>query len=137
MKAYMAIVDAIGNVATSVVTTATPVQMLQQLMISATTGEFDLKSQKISGRVAEVNQFWVEHNLVDLSVNEVLNRLADMFAVCEDDQMEEAVLDLMGSDLTEDPLSFIATLRDIFNGEVEDLSEMTEEQTFLMAVISL
>lgn len=137
MKAYMVVIDGVGNSDTSVVKTNTPIEMLKQIFISGNSGMFDLKAQGIERRVFEINQFWIDHNLVDLSVNEVIDQLQSMLGVCEDDEAEELVLEMMGGGLTDDPLSFLTTLRKLFNGEVEDLSEMTEEQTFLMAVISL
>lgn len=137
MKAYMAVIDANANSYTSVVKTNTPVEMLQQIFISGNSGMFDLNEEGIQRRVQEIKDFWTEHNLVDLSVNEVLDQLSSLLGVCEDDEAEELVLEMMGDGLTDDPLSFISTLRKLFNGEVEDLAEMTEVQTFLMAVISL
>jgi myo-inositol-1-phosphate synthase len=137
MKLYMAIVDTVGNCHTSVLKTNTPIEMLKHIFVSGTTGMFDLKAPAIEPRVFEVNQFWVDHSLVDLDVNEVIAKLSGMLSVCDDDEAEEAVLEMMGDGLTEDPQSFLTTLRKLFNGEEEDLSEMTEEQTLLLAVISL
>lgn len=137
MKAYMAIIDAVGNNSTSVVKTNTAIEMLKHIFISGNTGEFFLSSPLIVDRVQEINDFWETHHLVDLSVNEVIDQLTSLLGVCEDDEAEELVLEMMGDGLTTDPLSFLTTLRKLFNGEIEDLAEMTEEQTFLMAVISL
>ena len=137
MKAYMVVIDGVGNSDTSVVKTNTQVEMLKQIFISGNSGMFDLNAEGIQRRVFEINQFWVDHSLVDLSVNEVIDQLQSLLGVCEDDETEELVLEMMGGGLTDDPLSFLTTLRKLFNGEVDDLSEMTEEQTFLMAVISL
>lgn len=137
MKAYMAVIDGVGNSATSVVKTNTPIEMLKHIFISGTTGMFDLKAEGIQRRVQEINDFWETHHLVDLNVNEVIGQLQSLLGVCEDDESEELVLEMMGDGLTDDPLSFLTTLRKLFNGEVEDLSEMTEEQMFLMAVIEL
>lgn len=137
MKAYMVVIDGVGNSDTSVVKTNTQVEMLKQIFISGNSGMFDLNAEGIQRRVFEINQFWVDHSLVDLSVNEVIDQLQSLLGVCEDDEAEELVLEMMGGGLTDDPLSFLTTLRKLFNGEVDDLSEMTEEQTFLMAVISL
>jgi hypothetical protein len=137
MKAYMAVVDANGNVYSSVVKTNTPIEMLQHIFISGNSGHFKLDDPTIVPRVQEIKDFWETHHLVDLTVNEVLDQLISLLGVCDDDETEELVLEMMGDGLAEDALSFLATLRKLFNGEVEDLSEMTEVQTFLMAVISL
>ena len=136
MKAYIAVVDTVGNCYTSVLQTNTPIEMLKHIFVSGTSGEFDLKSPVIQTRVFEVNQFWVDHGLVDLDVNEVIAKLSGMLNVCDDGESEEAVLEMMGG-IAEDGQTFLTTLRKLFNGEVEDLSEMTDDQTLLVAVISL
>ena len=137
MKAYMVVIDANGNSDTSVVKTNTQIEMLKQIFISGNSGMFDLNAEGIKRRAQEINDFWETHHLVDLNVNEVIGQLQSLLGVCEDDEAEELVLEMMGDGLTDDPLSFLTTLRKLFNGEIEDLSEMTEVQTFLMVVISL
>lgn len=137
MKAYMAVVDANGNSATSVVKTNTPMEMLKHVFISGNSGEFHLTSPLLVDRVRELDDFFNERHLADLTVNEVIDQLISLLGVCDDDETEELVLEMMGSGLTDDPLSFLASLRKLFNGEIEDLAEMSEVQTFLMATISL
>ena len=135
MKAYMAIVSDNSEVCTSVCKTNTAVEMLKHIFISGTTGEFVLTTESIGRRVFEINQFWVDHSLIDLSVNEVIDQLISLLGVCDDDETEELVLEVMGNGLTDDPLSFLVTLRKWFNGEIEDLSEMSEVQTFLLVMM--
>lgn len=136
MKAYMAVIDANGNSATSMVKTNTAMEMLKHVFISGNCGEFVLTSPLLTDKIREVEDFFVLHNLSDLTVNEVLDQLISLLGVCDDEESEELVLELSDG-LTDDPLSFLSNLRKLFNGEIEDLSEMSEVQTFLMAVISL
>lgn len=137
MKAYMAIVGTNGEAWTSVIKTNTAMEMLKHIFISGTTGEFVLTADTIKDRVREIDDFFEVHHLADLNVNEVLDQLISLLGVCDDDETEELVLEMLGDGLTDDPLSFLVTLRKLFNGEIEDLSEMSEVQTFLMATISL
>lgn len=135
MKLYIAVVDQVGNVEASVIKTNTPVEMLKHIFVSATSGEFNLGSVAIQRYVTEVRDFWNEHDLHDLDVGETIHRLSTMLG--ESGDMEEAVLDMMGGGLTEDPQAFLTTLHKLFNGEVEHLQEVTEDQTLLLAMISL
>lgn len=135
MKAYMAIVGTGSECWTSVCKTNTAMEMLKHIFISGTTGEFVLTADTIKDRVREIDDFFNEHHLADLTVNEVIDQLTSLLGVCDDDESEELVLEMMGSGLTDDALSFLATLRKWFIGEIEDLSEMSENQTFLLVMM--
>ncbi|MNL18936.1 hypothetical protein D3C87_1401090 [compost metagenome] len=135
MKAYMAIVGTGSEVWTSVLKTNTAMEMLKHIFISGTTGIFDLNDETGKPRVREVEDFFNVHHLADLTVNEAIDQLISLLGVCDDDETEELVIEGIGSGLTDDPLTFLVTLRKWFNGEIEDLSEMSEVQTFLLVMM--
>lgn len=137
MKAYMAVVDLHGNNHTSVVTTNTPVEMLKQVFISASTGEYDLHNPNLARRIQEVEQFFTDNHLTDSNHNEIIDVLIRTLDSNCTAMEEELVYELIGNGVTDDAKEFLTTLRQLFNGEVEDLSEMTEDQSFLMAMILL
>lgn len=137
MKAYMAVVDLHGNNHTSVCTTNTPIEMLKQVFISASTGEYDLHSPNLARRIQHVEEYWKENHFEDLNHNEVIDVLIRILDSNCSAMEEEMVYDLIGNGVTDDAKEFLTNLRKLFNGEIEDLSEMTEDQSFLMAMILL
>lgn len=137
MKAYLAVVDLHGNNHTSVCKTNTPVEMLKQVFISASTGEYDLHNPNLARRIQEVEQFFTDYHLTDSNHNEIIDVLIRILDSNCTAMEEEAVYELIGNGVTDDAKEFLTNLRQLFNGEIEDLSEMTEDQSFLMAMISL
>lgn len=135
MKIYFAIIESNGTAHTSVCT-GTPVELFKQLLISGCTGEFDLFNQRTDRPKSMVNQFFVDHGLVDSNINEVLHFFWHG-AADEGSQLQDEILDLLSYEMTNNAADFLDTLHKLFNGEIEDLSEMTEDQTLLMVMMSL
>lgn len=135
MKAYIASIDPVGNTATTIAT-GTPVDIFKAIIAIGSTGKTDPNNQNYQSMMGALEQFLVDQSLIGLSVLETIDILLTSFEESGDAFLDE-MIDLIGPDLTDDVNDFLRTLRKLFSGEIEDLSEMTEEYTLLVAVMSI
>lgn len=108
-------------------------EMLKRVFISARNGVFDIDSTKADAE--RVEALWSKHNLNNLSIDDTIDRLIEI--VEEDEDEGEGVFEFIEpSVVTDDVEEFLNTLRRILTGEDDEITEVSEQQTFLMAMVS-
>lgn len=141
MKLYFAVIDEVGNTHSSV-STGTAMELLKQVFISLPTAEFDLSNPRIKDRVEEIDELFrvafegleTPIQVID-AISEVLtHKPVDMQAA---EPLAETLMIFELADDGPDLAQFLQDLRNIFKGEVYDLSAMTESQTSLIVRIEM